>query len=37
MEEENKLEYTAIHKQYEEMVEAEFKETLGEDKLKRIE
>ena len=34
---ENKLEYTAIHKKYEEMVEAEIKAKIGEEKLKKIE
>ena len=36
-EEENKLEYTTIHKQYEDMVEAEIKAKMGEEKLKKIE
>ena len=36
-EEENKLEYTEIHKQYEVMVEGQIKEEMGEEKLNRIE
>ena len=35
--EENKLEYTEIHKQYEAMVEGQIKEEMGEEKLNRIE
>ena len=36
-EEENKLEYTAIHQEYEAMVEATIKEKIGDEKLKKIE
>ena len=35
-EEENKLEYTEIHKQYEELVEAQVREQLGDEKLNKI-
>ena len=35
--EENKLEYTEVHKKYEAMVESQIKEELGEEKLNRIE
>ena len=36
-EEENKLEYTDIHKAYEAMVEGYVKEAIGEEKLHKIE
>ena len=36
-EEENKLEYTSIHKAYEDMVEAQIKTQLGDEKFKKIE
>ena len=35
--EENKLEYTEIHKKYDAMVEGQIKEELGEGKLRKIE
>ena len=37
MEEENKLEYTTIHKQYEEFVEGHIKAQLGDEKMAKVE
>ena len=36
-EEENKLEYTQIHKQYEDLVEGQLTGAIGEEKMKKIE
>lgn len=37
MEEENKLEYTTIHKQYEQMIEDQIKAKLGDEKMAKVE